>query len=283
MSILHTIVARKRTEVAQLPPRPVTPAILHAALQRLGPRRNFTAALRHPRTGSVALIAEVKKASPSAGLIRPDFDAVRIARDCAAAGASCVSVLTDHAFFQGSLEYLAQIRQAVGLPLLRKDFILDPRQILEALEWGADAVLLIAAILTDDQLAAAITLANNADLTAVVEVHDEPELDRALAAGAQVVGVNNRDLNTFQVSLATTERVAARLRNSTPSPTVTLVAESGIHTRADVQRLAACGAHAILVGESLMRAPDLNAKVAELLGPTESAATPSSGAQARPG
>ena len=244
----------------------------------------------------VALIAEIKRASPSAGLIRPDFDPVRIASAFEAAGASCLSVLTDEEFFQGSLQYLGTIRSAVKLPLLCKDFIIDERQILEAAQWGADAVLLIVAILSRAQLDHLLALAAGAGLAALVEVHDEPELDCALAAGATLIGVNNRNLKTFKVDLATTERLAARLLCSSPGkpraprptpgtppsggstleaspggprssrPPPLLVAESGIHTRADVERLARCGARAILVGESLMRHADLGAKVRELLG-----------------
>jgi indole-3-glycerol phosphate synthase len=182
-------------------------------------------------------------------------------------------VLTDGKFFQGSLEYLRLIREAVKLPLLRKDFIIDERQILEAIEGGADAILLIVAILSDADLRQFHALATGAGLAALVEVHDEAELDRALAAGAQLIGVNNRDLKSFKVDLATTERLAARLRISTSSthkPTrdtsALLVAESGIHTGADVERLAKCGARAILVGESLMKHADIAAKVRELLG-----------------
>jgi indole-3-glycerol phosphate synthase len=212
------------------------------------------------------LIAEVKKASPSAGVICENFDAVRIAQQYEMAGADCLSVLTDEQFFQGSLAYLKQIRQVVKLPLLRKDFIIDERQILEAVEWGADAILLIVAILTDEQLKHFHTLARDGGLTALVEVHDELELDRALAAGAKVIGVNNRDLKTFQVDLGTTERIAAKLRGAPDGADKLLVAESGIHTRADVQRLAKCSAQAILVGESLMRDSDITAKVKELLG-----------------
>src|SRR6202007_3030382 len=179
-----------------------------ATLER-GERRDFMAALRAATRNTqhatrVALIAEVKKASPSAGIICQDFDPVRIAKEYEAAGASCLSVLTDEKFFQGSLDHLKQIRQAVKLPLLRKDFIIDERQILEAIEWGADAILLIVAILDDAQLKHFHTLAVEAGLTALVEVHDEEELERALAAGAKVVGVNNRNLKTFQVDLATT-------------------------------------------------------------------------------
>jgi len=248
------------------------------ALSRRGGVRDFAAALRHPRTGSVALIAEVKKASPSAGVICSDFDPVRIARDYEAAGASCLSVLTDEKFFQGSLDDLKQIRAAVGLPLLRKDFIIDERQMLEAVEWGADALLLIVAILTDESLRRFHSLATEAGLAVLVEVHDEAELERALVAGAQLIGVNNRDLKTFKVDLATTERLAAMWGNRTgvptasplsplaPHPSPLLVVESGIHTRADVERLSRCGARAILVGESLMRQGDVRTGVRELLG-----------------
>ncbi len=216
----------------------------------------------------MALIAEVKKASPSAGVICPDFDPVRIAKEYQAAGASCLSVLTDEKFFQGSLDHLRQIRKAVKLPLLRKDFIIDERQILEAIEWGADAILLIVAILSDAHLERFHSLAVEAGLAALVEVHDETELERALAIGAQLIGVNNRDLKTFKVDLATTERLSRRLTAgdpAVPSGTI-LVAESGIHTRADVERLARCGAKALLVGESLMQNGNTQAKVKKLLG-----------------
>ena len=281
MNILDTIVAQKRLEVATLPTRPLAPR---------QDARDFIAALRRPRVGELALIAEVKKASPSAGVIRADFDPVRIAKDYEAGGASCLSVLTDEKFFQGSLDYLRQIRSAVSLPLLRKDFIIDERQIAESLEAGADAILLIVAILTDEELRQFSALAAEARLAALVEVHDAAELDRALAAGATLIGVNNRDLKTFRVDLATTEKLAAGLgkriedrglridRPSSGVPLssilsplsstsgVTLVAESGIHTRADVARLRRCGAHAMLVGEALMREADIVAKVKELLG-----------------
>lgn len=266
MNILQTIVEQKHREVAALPSGAITVDTLQEALRRRGDLRDFRAALLAPRRGNVALIAEVKKASPSAGIICPDFDAVRIARRYEDSGASCLSVLTDEKFFQGSLGYLRAIRQAVKLPLLRKDFIIDARQILEAVEWGADAILLIAAILDDAQLRHFHSLATEAGLTALVEVHDAAELDRVVAAGAQVIGVNNRDLKTFKVDLGTTEQLAVRLRQQTKPPHPVLVAESGIHTRQDVRRLADCGSRAILVGESLMRQPDqLSAKVAELL------------------
>ena len=262
MSILDEIVAHKRTELAALPEAPVTLETLRAQVAERGGVRDFAAALAHPRGGDVGLIAEVKKASPSAGVIREDFDPVAIAREYEAAGASCLSVLTDEKFFQGSPEFLKQIRPVVNLPLLRKDFIIDERQIAEAIDWGADAVLLIAAILDDGQLGHFHALATAAGLTALVEVHDEDELNRALALKAPLIGVNNRNLKTFEVNLATTEQLAARmdLRQTL------LVSESGIHSRADVERLTACGARAVLVGESLMREDDIAAKVRELGG-----------------
>ena len=274
MNILDTIVGQKRLEVARLPRQSVSVADLTAALRKHGARRDFSATLHQPRAGDIALIAEVKRASPSAGVICPDFDPVRIARAYQAAGASCLSVLTDEEFFQGSLDHLRQIRQAVELPLLRKDFLIDERQILESVECGADAILLIVAILNDTQLRQLHSLAVEAGLDALVEVHDESELDRALAIDAQLIGVNNRDLKTFQVDLATTERLAIRMaaseRNAAShrdtGQTRILVAESGIHRRADVERLARCGAKAILVGESLMRQGDVRGKVRELLG-----------------
>ncbi len=273
MNILDTIVEQKKREVAQLPARLIAAGDLRDALLERGEQRDFIAALKNPRrcsaavpaacsssnpTGetpvlrSIALIAEVKKASPSAGVICQDFDPVRIAKEYEAAGASCLSVLTDEKFFQGSLDHLRRIRAAVKLPLLRKDFIIDERQILEAIEWGADAILLIVAILTDDQLKKFHSLATEAGLAALVEVHDEAELERAMKIGATLIGVNNRDLKTFKVDLATTEKIAGKLFSSPPpacQPTSDnsghsslLVAESGIHTRADVERLKQCGA-----------------------------------------
>jgi indole-3-glycerol phosphate synthase len=262
MNILDKIVEQKKVEVSHLPGRAVSAAVLRQALDGRGDRRDFLSALKHS-TRKPALIAEVKKASPSAGLIRPDFDPVQIAREYERAGANCLSVLTDEKFFQGSLEYLRQIRAAVRLPLLRKDFIIDERQILEAIQWGADAVLLIVAILSDQQLKAFHSLAVESGLSALVEVHDEAELDRALATNAALIGVNNRDLKSFKVDLATTERLTARFPHK---ETKLLVTESGIHTRTDVQRVVQAGAGAILVGESLMRHSDLNAKIQELLG-----------------
>ena len=261
MNILDTIVEQKQREVAQLPARLIAAGDLRDALLEHGERRDFIAALKNPRSGDIGLIAEVKKASPSMGVICKDFDPARIAREYEAAGASCLSVLTDEKFFQGSLDYLRQIRAAVKLPLLRKDFIIDERQILEAIEWGADAILLIVAILTDAQLAKFHSLAVEAGLAVLVEVHDEEELERAQKISPALIGVNNRNLKTFQVDLATTENLAKKIGTGK-----ILVAESGIHSRADVKRLKKCGAGAILVGESLVKQGDIGAKVRELIG-----------------
>jgi indole-3-glycerol phosphate synthase len=252
MNILDTIVAQKQREIISLPSRPIPTA---------GARRDFAGALRNPRRGTVGLIAEVKKASPSAGVICADFDPVRIAREYEAAGADCLSVLTDEKFFQGSLAYLRAIRQAVALPLLRKDFIIDERQIAESIENGADAILLIVRILDDARLRRFHEIGREAGIAVLVETHDEAEMDRARAIGADLIGVNNRNLDTFTVDLGVTGRLAAKA----PAGAI-LVAESGIHTRADVQRVERDGAKAILVGESLMRnSGGISAKVAELL------------------
>jgi indole-3-glycerol phosphate synthase len=260
VTILDKIVEQKKREVAQLPARLIAAGDLRDAMLEHGERRDFLGALRN--ASRIALIAEVKKASPSMGVICPNFDPVRIAKEYEAAGASCLSVLTDEKFFQGSLDYLRQIRAAVKLPLLRKDFIIDERQILEAIEWGADAILLIVAILTDAQLEKFHSLAVEAGLAVLVEVHDEEELERSLKISPELIGVNNRNLKTFKVDLVTTEKLAPRIAKHGSL----LVAESGIHTRADVERLKKCGAGAILVSESLVKQGDIGAKVRELIG-----------------
>ena len=261
MNILDKIVEEKKREIAKLPARIIAAGDLRDALLEHGERRDFVAALKQAKP--IGLIAEVKKASPSAGIICKDFDPVHIAKEYEAAGASCLSVLTDEKFFQGSLDYLRQIRAAVKLPLLRKDFIIDERQILEAIEWGADAILLIVSILNDEQLKKFHTLAKEAGLAVLVEVHDAQEMERALKIGAELelIGVNNRDLKTFKVDLATTENLAEKIGREK-----ILVAESGVHTRADVERLKKCGAKAILVGESLLRGGDIKTKIRELIG-----------------
>jgi indole-3-glycerol phosphate synthase len=260
MNILDKIVAEKKLEVAKL--RPQAGKLKQAAAARKE-FCDFAGALH--RDSGVALIAEIKKASPSAGVIQENFDAIEIAREYEAGGASALSVLTDEKFFQGRVEYLQQIRNAVKLALLRKDFIINELQIYESIVHGADAILLIVAILDDAQLKDFRELAAQLHLASLVEVHDEAELDRAVASGAEIIGVNNRDLRDFSVSLATTEKLAAKLRRGMCGK-YTIVAESGIHARADVERVAKAGANAILVGESLMRSGDIESKVRELMG-----------------
>lgn len=209
----------------------------------------------------IALIAELKKASPSQGILRADFDPERIADAYRANGARCLSVLTDEAYFQGCDDYVQRAKEAAGLPVLRKDFTIDEYQLYEARVIGADAVLLIAALMDSSQLDDCLGLASELELAALVEVHDAAELARAKAAGASLVGVNNRDLRTFETSLDTT----FALLDQMPEGAV-VVSESGIAGRSDVERLAAAGVDAILVGESLMRAADIGSKVRELVG-----------------
>ena len=223
------------------------------------PTRDFLAALSGP--GPIRLIAEVKKASPSAKVIREDFDPIAIARTYQAHGAACLSVLTDAPYFQGHLSYLARIRAAVAIPLLRKDFIIDEYQVVEARLAGADAVLLIAEILDDARLVSLQERARALGMAVLVEFHDEANLPRVLDSGATLVGVNNRDLTRFVTDLDQT----FRLRDAIP-PHVTLVSESGIRTRRDVERLEAAGVSAVLVGETLMRADDIGLAVERLLG-----------------
>jgi indole-3-glycerol phosphate synthase/phosphoribosylanthranilate isomerase len=257
MTILDDIFAYKRTELVERKrARPL--ADVQAKAAQAAPPRDFVAALRE-NPSRPALIAEVKRASPSRGLLVEDFDPLCLARAYQQNGVAAISVLTDEHFFQGHLGYLKAIRAEVGLPLLRKDFVFDPYQVYEARTAGADAILLIVAMLSDEELHMLYRLARELGMAALVEVHDEAELRRALALQPRLIGVNNRDLRTFQVDIETT----ARLRSFVP-PDVTLVAESGIHTDADVDRLAQIGADAMLVGESLVVAEDIGAKVREL-------------------
>src|SRR3954453_22523278 len=234
-------------------------AELRARLVEAPPVRDFFAPLA--TGGPIKLIAEIKKASPSKGVIRADFDPVEIARIYESHGASCLSVLTDEQYFQGSLEILRQVRQAVELPILRKDFILESYQLIEARAAGADAVLLIAECLDDCNLRKLHNEAIDLGLTPLVEFYEPENLDRVLAAGAQMIGVNNRDLRTFEVDLGHT----IRMRHKVPLDCV-LVGESGIETRADVVRLEEAGVDAVLVGESLMRQADIATAVDRLLG-----------------
>ncbi|HEX7050974.1 MAG TPA: indole-3-glycerol phosphate synthase TrpC [Longimicrobiales bacterium] len=256
MSILERIVASKREEVARLRPRA---SVLREAAARAPAPRPFARALR--RGGEVAVIAEIKRRSPSAGWLRPELSVTAVAEAYAGAGAAALSVLTDGEYFGGSLEDLQAVRSAVSLPVLRKDFVVDPLQVEEARAAGADAVLLIVRILDDVLLADLLALAGELELGALVEVHTPDELERALRAGAHVIGVNNRDLASFRTDLA----VVLGLADSVP-PGRVLVAESGIRTAADVDRLGAAGADAVLVGETFMRAPDPGAAAAELVG-----------------
>ncbi|HOP41650.1 MAG TPA: indole-3-glycerol phosphate synthase TrpC [Geobacteraceae bacterium] len=235
---------------------------LRARVADCPPVRGFLDALRETdAAGRTAIIAEVKKGSPSKGLIRADFDAVAIAGTYEANGASCLSVLTDEHFFFGHLDFLAAIRRAVAIPLLRKDFIFDSYQIYEARVAGADAILLIAAVLDPDRLREFLALAGELSLDVLLEVHDERELEVALATDCPLVGINNRNLHSFVTDLGTTERLCTRM----PCDRF-VVAESGINTRADIVRLHGAGARAFLIGESLMRERDFGAKLRELRG-----------------
>lgn len=257
-NILEKIVATKRQEIAAAKAA-LPESELRARAKDTPPRRDFFAALA--AEGPIKLIAEVKKASPSKGIIRADFDPVAIAKIYEASGATCLSVLTDEQYFQGHLNYLAAIRAAVQLPLLRKDFILDAYQLLEARVAGADAVLLIAECLDDCNLRKLHNEAVELELTPLVELYEPANLPRVLEAGATLIGVNNRDLRTFEVDLEHT----IRMKSQIPEHCL-LVGESGIATPDDVQRLRAAHVDAMLVGESLMRQPDIGLAVRQLLG-----------------
>jgi len=254
--ILDDIVTARREDVARAKRAAPLAALREAPLWHAA-RRGFAAALAGRRP---AVIAEVKKASPSKGVIRADFDPVSIARRYAAGGAAAISVLTEERFFQGHPTYLEAIHDAVDLPLLRKDFLFDPYQVAEARAWGADAVLLIVAMLDDATLGELLGAARHEGLDVLVEAHSADEIDRAVAAGATLIGVNNRDLHTFVTSLETAERLRPRIPAG-----VGTVAESGIETAAHVARMVAAGYDAVLVGEALMRAPDPGAALEALL------------------
>ena len=242
--ILDTIVARKREEIAAL-----KKAGLHEPdLEIESPRGFHRVLVDFP---GVAIIAEAKKASPSKGIIQPDFDPVRIAKRYKAGGAQAMSVLTDVDFFQGSIEYIALVREAVDLPVLRKEFIIDEIQVREARLYGADAILLIAAILDIQQMRDFRHLAEELGMDVLVEVHDENELEGAIAAGSRLIGINNRNLNDFSVDLNTTFRLQRLIPSDIP-----IVSESGIKTRDDIIRLREAGIAAALIGESLMRSTD---------------------------
>jgi indole-3-glycerol phosphate synthase len=257
--ILDRILAVKRQEIeAAKRARPLER--VRAEAERVSPPRGFAAALRAKiAAGQPAVIAEIKKASPSKGLLRADFDPASIARSYAAGGAACLSVLTDRQFFQGDPEHLAVAREASGLPVLRKDFIVDPYQIHEARAMGADCILLIVAALDDGPMRELEGAARGLGLDVLVEVHDRAELDRALALRTPLLGVNNRDLRTFETRLETT----LGLLSAVP-PDRLVVTESGILARADVERMRGAGVNAFLVGEAFMRAPDPGAALSGL-------------------
>ena len=264
-TILDEIVAAKRQQIERSRAG-VPEAALRDRLVDAPPPRDFFAALAAP--GPIRLIAEVKKASPSKGVLRADFHPVRIAETYRRHGAACLSVLTDEPYFQGSLDDLRRIRAKVDLPVLRKDFIIDPYQVVEARAAGADAVLLIAECLDDDLLGQLHDAIIELGMTPLVELYEPENLPRVLAVGARLIGVNNRDLRTFEVDLEHT----LRLRREIPNDRL-VVGESGIRTRDDVQRLEAAGVNAMLVGETFMAAEDVGAAVDRLLGHSPSSDT----------
>jgi indole-3-glycerol phosphate synthase len=254
MSRLGEIIDYKRTEIA---PWLAHTADWHERAAALGPFRGFRKALV---SGLFGFIGEVKKASPSAGVIADDFDPIRTALVYDEAGANCISVLTDEKFFQGHLDYLALVRHKVSRPILRKDFTIHEVQIYQAALAGADAVLLIVAALTDDELERFKAAADEVGIDCLIEVHDEAELGRALDAGADFIGINNRNLATFDVDLNVTERLAGEVPGN-----CTIVSESGIRTADDIRRVIAAGVHGALIGEALMRASDPRALLESFL------------------
>jgi indole-3-glycerol phosphate synthase len=258
--ILDKIVATKKKEVEELR-QGFSIKNMENIIAGLPPCRGFKQALVKSRR-KMGLIAEVKKASPSKGLIRADFEPVELARSYESAGADCISVLTDKTYFQGSSAYLRRVRDHVTLPVLRKDFTIDEIQVYESRVIGADAVLLIVAILNDDELKHLLQLTRDLGMDALVEVHDCDELERALEVGADLIGINNRDLRTFETTLDT----SAQLLQKIPD-TVTKVSESGISERKQIEWLYDAGADAVLVGEHFMRQPDVALAVEQLMGP----------------
>jgi indole-3-glycerol phosphate synthase len=256
IEILNKIVAEKKQEVERSK-QSLPASVLKEQIVRRKASLDFASALRGE---NIRLIAEVKKASPSRGVLCPDFDPAAMAKIYAQGGAAAISVLTEVNHFQGSLEYLAAIREEVSVPLLRKDFIFDEYQVYESAAYGADAMLLIVAILSQEQLEELLALSHSLGLGCLVEVHNENEVEKALLAGAEIIGINNRDLNTFKVDINTTRR----LRPLIPEGRI-VVSESGINNRSDMEILRNLGVNAVLVGEALVTAGDITAKMEELV------------------
>lgn len=261
MSVLDKILERKRQEVERR--QLVLPLLeLKRRVRDLPPARSFLAPSKD--TSKTQIIAEIKKASPSAGIIRSEFDPIEIAQSYYTGGAAAISVLTEEDFFQGSIHYLRQVKEAIPLPVLRKDFVIHPYQVYESKYYGADALLLIATILRAEELKDLVALCLDIGLEPLVEVHSQPDLDKALATKATLIGINNRDLSTMKTDLSNTQE----LLESIP-PTKIIISESGIKTREDIVRLESWGVKAFLIGEVLMRAEDIKGKLKELLGQGE--------------